>query len=106
MPHGAGYVAAIQAGVAAIVDPRASAAPEIAAVYAQYYASLGKIEIPLSEANFLRFGVSTTPTMLLVDGQGIVRMYNPGAASYETLAARIEPLFALPVTSASLPASH
>jgi thiol-disulfide isomerase/thioredoxin len=78
----------------------------IAAVYAQYYASLGKIEIPLSEANFLRFGVSTTPTMLLVDGQGIVRMYNPGAASYETLAARIEPLFALPVTSASLPASH
>jgi predicted GTPase len=36
MPHGAGYVAALQAGVAAIVDPRASAAPEFAAVYAQY----------------------------------------------------------------------
>ena len=36
MPHGAGYVAAMQAGAAAIVDPRASAAPEIAAVYAQY----------------------------------------------------------------------
>jgi len=36
MPHGAGYVAALQAGAAAIVDPRASAAPEIAAVYAQY----------------------------------------------------------------------
>lgn len=36
MPHGAGYVAAMQAGAAAIVDPRVSAAPAIAAVYAQY----------------------------------------------------------------------
>lgn len=36
MPHGAGYVAALAAGAAAIVDPRASAAPAIAAVYAQY----------------------------------------------------------------------
>ena len=36
MPHGAGYLAAMQAGAATIVDPRASAAPEIAAVYAQY----------------------------------------------------------------------
>jgi predicted GTPase len=36
MPHGAGYVAASAAGAAEIVDPRASAAPEIAAVYALY----------------------------------------------------------------------
>jgi predicted GTPase len=36
MPHGAGHVAALQAGAAAIVDPRASASPEIGAVYAQY----------------------------------------------------------------------
>jgi len=36
MPYGAGYVAARQAGAAAIVDPRASAAPEITAVYALY----------------------------------------------------------------------
>ena len=36
MPHGAGLVAALQAGAGAIVDPRASAAPAIAAVYAQY----------------------------------------------------------------------
>ena len=36
MPHGAGYLAAMQAAAATIVDPRASAAPEIAAVYAQY----------------------------------------------------------------------
>ena len=36
MPHGAGYAAALAAGAATIVDPRACAAPEIAAVYAQY----------------------------------------------------------------------
>ena len=36
MPYGAGFVAASAAGAAEIVDPRASAAPEIAAVYARY----------------------------------------------------------------------
>ena len=34
MPHGAGYAAALQAGAAEIVDPRLSATPEIAAVFA------------------------------------------------------------------------
>jgi thioredoxin-related protein len=64
----------------------------IAEVFAKYYAELGSVEIPLSEANFARFGVSSTPTMVLVDGQGIVRLYNPGNASYPLLAAKIEPL--------------
>jgi predicted GTPase len=36
MPHGAGYVAATAAGAARIVDPRAAATPELAAVYRQY----------------------------------------------------------------------
>ena len=36
MAYGAGYVAATRAQAAAIVDPRPAAAPEIAAVYAQY----------------------------------------------------------------------
>jgi predicted GTPase len=36
MPYGAGFVAATAAGASAIVDPRRSAAPEIAAIYAQY----------------------------------------------------------------------
>jgi len=62
----------------------------IGQVFAKYYAGLGSVEIPLSEANFAKFGVSTTPTMVLVDAQGIVRMYNPGNASYELLAAKIE----------------
>ncbi|MFM9968040.1 MAG: cyclic 2,3-diphosphoglycerate synthase [Burkholderiales bacterium] len=36
MPYGAAFVAAARSGAAEIVDPRTSAAPEIAAVYAQY----------------------------------------------------------------------
>ena len=36
MPYGAGYVAATQAQVGAIVDPREFATPEIATVYAQH----------------------------------------------------------------------
>jgi thiol-disulfide isomerase/thioredoxin len=62
----------------------------IGEVFAKYYAALGSVEIPLSEANFARFGVSTTPTMVVVDPQGIVRLYNPGNASYDLLAAKIE----------------
>jgi len=62
----------------------------ISAVFDQYYAGLGPVEVPLSEANFTKFGVSTTPTMVLVDGKGIVRLYNPGNATYEALASKIE----------------
>jgi thiol-disulfide isomerase/thioredoxin len=70
--------------------PRDVETKYIGEVFAKYYAGLGSVEIPLSEANFARFGVSTTPTMVLVDGQGIVRLYNPGNASYAVLAAKIE----------------
>ena len=70
--------------------PRDVETKYIGDVFAKYYAGLGSVEIPLSEANFAKFGVSTTPTMVLVDGQGIVRLYNPGNASYELLAAKIE----------------
>jgi thiol-disulfide isomerase/thioredoxin len=62
----------------------------IGAVFAKYYAGLGSVEIPLSEENFRRFGVSTTPTIVLIDGAGIVRLYHPGAATYADLAATIE----------------
>src|SRR4029450_10946579 len=36
MPYGAGFVAATAAGAAPIVDPRASAAPSLTVVFAQY----------------------------------------------------------------------
>ena len=47
---------------------------------------------PVSGENFLQFGVSTTPTLLLVDRRGIVRLYHPGTLSYEELASRVAAL--------------
>jgi len=70
--------------------PRDAETKYIGEVFNKYYATLGPVEVPLSESNFTKLGVSTTPTMVLVDGQGIVRLYNPGNATYELLAVKIE----------------
>jgi thiol-disulfide isomerase/thioredoxin len=69
--------------------PRAVETKYIADVFNHYYAGLGAVDIPLSEANFLRYGVSTTPTLVLIDSKGIVRLYNPGGATYEALASKV-----------------
>jgi thiol-disulfide isomerase/thioredoxin len=47
---------------------------------------------PLSKANFINFGVSTTPTLVIVDRQGIVRHYHSGQMTDEQLDAAILPL--------------
>ncbi|MDE3199234.1 MAG: redoxin domain-containing protein [Acidobacteriota bacterium] len=72
--------------------PRAAETEYIKSVFRQYYAGLGNVEVPVSEENFANYGVSTTPTLVLVDKNGIVRLYNPGVLSYNQLAARIAPL--------------
>jgi len=50
--------------------------------------------VPVSEENFKRYGASTTPTLVLLDAKGVVRMYHPGAMSYEDLRDKIRPLLA------------
>lgn len=62
------------------------------AIHGQFYSALGDVEVPVSEENFGIYGVSSTPTMVLIDSAGVVKMYNPGNATLEQLAARIEPL--------------
>ena len=47
---------------------------------------------PISNTNFTNFGVSTTPTLVIVDRDGIVRHYHPGQMSDEQLDAAILPL--------------
>ncbi len=64
----------------------------IGTIWNQYYPALQAAAVPLSENNFLAYGVSTTPTLVIVDKQGIVRLYNPGNLTYEQLAARVEKL--------------
>jgi len=62
----------------------------------KYYAALVDAPAPVSEANFLRYGVSTTPTLVLVDRIGIVRQYRPGRMTYEELNAKIEAILKSP----------
>ena len=62
----------------------------IEAVRRQYYAALGDMPVPLSNANFLKYGSSTTPTLVLIDTNGVVRLYHPGNLSGLDLAARIQ----------------
>jgi thiol-disulfide isomerase/thioredoxin len=51
----------------------------------QDYADLLNVPAPVSEANFRNYGASTTPTLVLIDRHGIVRLYHPGAMTLEEL---------------------
>ena len=66
--------------------------PYIRDVFAKYYSRIGAVDVPVSEENFRVYGVSTTPTVVLIDRHGVVRLYNPGRISYEQLAAKVQPL--------------
>ena len=52
------------------------------------------MSVPVSQQNFLDFGVSTTPTLVIIDREGIVRLYHPGTVPYEELSAQVERLLA------------
>jgi len=59
-------------------------------VWQHYYPGLQAIPVPVSKANFDRYGASTTPTLVLIDRRGNVALYHPGVMSYEELRAAIE----------------
>lgn len=68
-------------------------------VYARYYASIPNAGVPVNERNFERFGVSTTPTIVLVSRQGIVKLYHPGVLDETALKTAIEPLLSARATT-------
>jgi thiol-disulfide isomerase/thioredoxin len=68
--------------------PRADEMRYIDEVRRGYYGNL-PMTVPVSEDNFKNWGCSTTPTLALVDRQGVVRLYNPGRMTYEQLAPRV-----------------
>lgn len=51
----------------------------------RYYAGVVNAPVLVNEENFRIYGASTTPTLVLVGRNGIVRMYHPGALSYPEL---------------------
>jgi thiol-disulfide isomerase/thioredoxin len=64
----------------------------IASVFEKSYANIPGMAAPLSEENFRVYGSSTTPTLVLIDKSGIVRLYNPGKMTADQLAAKIIPI--------------
>lgn len=55
----------------------------------RYYSPLQGMSVPLGEGNFTRFGASTTPTLVLLDRHGIVRLYHPGAMPFLQLTIKL-----------------
>ena len=70
--------------------PPAIEKPYIEQVRRTFYAPLGDMPAPLSNANFARYGASSTPTLVLVNRAGIVSWYHPGAATEGELTMQIE----------------
>ena len=68
--------------------------PFIKKVFEKYYSGIPHVQVPVDSTNFQRFGASTTPTIVLVDRQGIVRLYHPGAMAEGTLRGAVEKLLA------------
>ncbi len=62
----------------------------IESVRQRYYASLQDMPVPLSKLNFNAYGASTTPTLVVLNRDGKVGMYHPGALSYDELRAAVE----------------
>ncbi len=64
--------------------------PYIESVRREHYGSLSGMAVPVSEENFRNYGASTTPTLVLLDREGVVRMYHPGKMTYEELTGQLE----------------
>jgi thiol-disulfide isomerase/thioredoxin len=58
----------------------------------KYYSDLLNVPAPISEDNFKKYGASTTPTVVLIDRQGVVRLYHPGTMTLEELRAALNRL--------------
>lgn len=70
--------------------PRAAEKGYIEQIRNRYYAALSSAAVPLSNAIFETYGCSSTPTLALIDKQGIVRWYHPGTATEAELVREIE----------------
>jgi thiol-disulfide isomerase/thioredoxin len=75
-------------------QPAAPAAElvHIGQVRDQFYPFLRDEAVPVSEANHKLYGVSTTPTLVVLDRQGVVRLYHPGLMEAAELEAAVKPL--------------
>jgi len=61
-------------------------------VFSRFYSAIPQVSVPLDNSNFERFGASTTPTLVLTDRRGIVRLYHPGYMDEAALESAIDHL--------------
>ena len=66
----------------------------------ELYPFLKTLPVLTTAANHDKYGVSTTPTIVIVDRQGAVRLYHPGQMTEEALDAKLRPLLAGGATAA------
>lgn len=66
--------------------PREEEIRYIDRVRREHYGRVAGMTVPVSEENFVTWGCSTTPTIVLLDEQGTVRLYHPGKMTYDELA--------------------
>ena len=74
-------------------EPHAAPADElryIDAVRQRFYSGLLDMPVPINTQNFMTYGASTTPTLVLLDKTGKVAWYHPGAVAYGELRGEIE----------------
>lgn len=67
---------------------------EIERVWKESYAGLEGTPHPAGDSTMLAYGVSATPTLVLIDREGIVRLYRPTRMTESELSERIEALLA------------
>jgi thiol-disulfide isomerase/thioredoxin len=63
-------------------------------VRGQFYGALADMPAPFGAGNFVAYGASSTPTLVLIDRAGIVRWYHPGSATQAELTSHIREMLA------------
>jgi thiol-disulfide isomerase/thioredoxin len=66
----------------------------VEAILADHYAALPGLAVPVDTETMVRWGASATPTFVVLDREGVVRLYAPTRLTEDALAAAIEPLLA------------
>lgn len=64
------------------------------------YGTVPEFAVPVGEETFKVYGCSTTPTVVLVDRQGVVQLYHPGKMTFEELEPKVRALVETSATAA------
>ena len=96
-PNGLAVIAPTRFYGTASQDKPATPAEEkaqMAKVWTEFYPGLEAVPITIDTDTMVQYGVSATPTFVLIDRKGVVRFYSPTRLSEAELSRRIEGVFA------------